>query len=315
MEKKRWIPFLFIGLLLITVIACDISFNNNDEKADELKDFEQQLTLEALQRTQTAVADAAADSQQDTSDSTQDKDADDDSDSSKDTDSSSDDAVKDTTPCNSSKFVSETIKDGTVYQAGAVFTKTWTLRNAGDCDWTTEYKFVFEDGDQMGGASTIKVPSVVKPGGTITFSVDLKAPASSGDYTGVWRLKAADGEKLGKYWVKITVGPTGPPPAAFSITSVNLTTPDTNIAAPGCPIDVPVTAKITSSAAGTATYYFQDSTPASSVPASLTFAGAETKTVTYNVEVNLDDHIGVDLYIDDPNHQWFGPLEFDVVCP
>ena len=44
-------------------------------------------------------------------------------------------------------------------------------------------------------------------------------------------------------------------------------------------------------------------------------AGAETKTVDYDVLVNLDDHISVDIFIDDPSNQWFGPLEFDVDCP
>ena len=302
MRRRLWKPILLLGLFLFTVIACGISFNGSDEKSSR-EDIEFQLTLEALQRTQTAAAAPPAKPPEDTQ---------------PDQDADSDDDSGDDTACNSSKFVSETIPDGTVYQAGDTFTKSWTLRNAGDCDWTTGYKFVFESGDQMGGSSSMNVPSVIEPGEKITFQVDLTAPSADGDYTGVWRLKAADGEKLGQYWVKITVGSGGapaPPPAAFAVTSVNLTTADTSIDAPACPIEVNVQAKITTNGAGTVTYKWQDSTPAGSVLLSVDFADTGTKTVDYNVLVNLDDHIGVDIYIDDPNNQWFGPLEFDVTCP
>ena len=45
----------------------------------------------------------------------------------------------------------------------------------------------------------------------------MKAPASDGNYTGVWRMKAGNGTTMGKYWVKITVGNPAP---AFAVTSV-----------------------------------------------------------------------------------------------
>jgi len=308
MEKKHWKSILLIELLLFTVIACSISLDNGGDEKLGQKNFETQLTIEALQRTQTALASTPENSQQQPQDSQQDQDSN--------SDSNSDDDSDNETPCNSSKFVSETIPDGTVYQAGDTFTKSWTLRNAGGCDWTTDYTFVFEEGNQMKGLTSMKVPSVIEPGETITFNVDLTAPNSDGDYTGVWRLKAADGEKLGKYWAKITVGSSSPPPAAFAISSVMLTTATTNVVAPACPIDVNVQAAITSSAAGTATYHWRISGMwYESDTFSVTFAGAETKTVNWDFPVEFSDTINVDLYVDDPNHQWFGPITIDVDCP
>ena len=300
MKKRLWKPVLLLGLFLFTVIACGISFNGPDEKLSR-EDLEFQLTLEALQRTQTAAAAPPDKAQQPPKDALPDQDADPDDDS------------DDDTACNSSKFVSETIPDGTVYQAGDTFTKSWTIRNAGTCDWTTDYKFVFEGGDQMGGSSSMNVPSVIEPGEKITFQVDLKAPSANGDYTGVWRLKAADGEKLGQYWVKITVGTAGPPPAAFSVTGVEFYMPHTSIDM-GCSNSVNVKAEITTSAAGTVTGYWEDSTDFDQTPISVAFAGAEKKIIDYNVEIFATGDYQVFLYIDEPNHQLFGPKEFHVNC-
>ena len=304
MKKRLWKPILLHGLFLFTVIACGISFNDSDEKSSQ-EDLEFQLTLEALQRTQTAAAAPPAKPPEDTQPD-QDADSDDDSDDDSDND----------TACNSSKFVSETIPDGTVYQAGETFTKSWTLRNAGTCDWTTDYKFVFESGDQMGGSSSMNVPSVIEPGETITFQLDLTAPSADGDYTGIWRLKAADGEKLGKYWVKITVGsgaPPPPPPAAFAVTGVEFYMPHTSIDM-GCSNSVNVKAEITTNAAGTVTGYWEDSTDFDQTPISVTFAGAEKNIIDYNVEIFATGDYQVHLYIDEPNHQLFGPKEFHVNC-
>ena len=298
MKKRFWKVIFLLGLFLFTVIACGISFDSNDEKSSQ-EDIEFQLTLEALQRTQTAAAAPSDNSQKQPEDAQPDKDSDDDS--------------GDDTPCNSSRFVSETIPDGTVYQAGDTFTKSWTIRNAGDCDWTTDYKFVFEQGDQMNGLTSMNLPSVIEPGEKITFQIDLTAPGTDGDYSGVWRLKAADGEKMGIYWVKITVGPTGPPPAAFAVTSVTFSTAASPIDLI-CPDNVPVTAQITTNAAGPVGYYWEDNTGAFSIIETLDYNAAGTMEVQYDVMVTVSGDHWAKLYIQEPNNQWFGPKEFNVVC-
>ena len=52
-------------------------------------------------------------------------------------------------PCNNAVFVSETVPDGTEYDVGESFTKTWRLKNVGTCTWNTNYKLKFKSGDPM----------------------------------------------------------------------------------------------------------------------------------------------------------------------
>ena len=301
MKKRNWKPLILLGLMMVAVIACGISFDNDDKKPSK-EELELQLTREALQKTQTAAAAPPEEAPKPPKDAPP-----------PDTDPEPDTDPGGGTPCNESKFVSETIPDGTVFEPGESFTKSWTIRNIGDCDWTTDYKFVFEDGDQMGGTTSMNVPSVIEPSEKITFQLDLTAPSAAGNYTGVWRLKAADGEKLGKYWVKIKVESAGPPPASFAVTSATFYMPHTTIDM-GCPGDLSVKAEITSSAAGTVTYHWEDSAGGSSVEKSATFTEAGKKILDYTATISSSGSYEAHLYINHPNHQWFGPKEFTVNC-
>ena len=82
----------------------------------------------------------------------------------------------------------------------------------------------------------------------------------------------------------------------------------------GCPGTVNVKAEITASAAGTVTYHWEDSTPYTAKEQSVNFTEAGKKIVDYNVTVISSVPYQADLYINDPNHQWFGPKEFTVNC-
>ena len=194
MKRNNAIYYFLICLLFLFVFACDISTNSSEDDQISQKELDLKLTEVALQVTQTAMA-APDSSEEEQSDA-----------SPADSDEEANNGSEDEDPCNSSRMVSESIPDGTNFQAGETFTKSWTLRNAGDCDWTTDYKFVYESGDQMGGKSSMNVPSVIEPGETVTFNIDMTAPTTDGSYTGVWRLKSNDGKKMGKYWANISVG-------------------------------------------------------------------------------------------------------------
>jgi hypothetical protein len=151
----------------------------------------------------------------------------------------------------------------------------------------------------MNGASSIPVPSVIEPNQDITFRVNLIAPNTAGDYTGVWQLFADDGEEMGRYWVKITVGQPAPPPAAFSVISVNLYfTNDGGVDN--------VCADIKTSSAGEVTYKWQDDGGGEQLGI-LSFASAGTKTTRVD-NINLCPTCWAKIYIDNPNHQWFGPI-------
>ena len=108
-------------------------------------------------------------------------------------------------PCLFAVFVSETIPDGTKFSPGENFTKSWTLKNTGTCDWNTDYRISFKSGDQMGADDFVKISEETDPGETIKISVDMKAPNSDGKYKGFWQMETNKGVKFGQVWVQIVV--------------------------------------------------------------------------------------------------------------
>lgn len=109
------------------------------------------------------------------------------------------------TPCLMATFISETVKDGTVFSPGESFTKTWTMRNDGYCDWNTDYALIFKSGNQMSGPNKVKFHEEVDPGEKITFSVDLVAPSKAGTYTGVWYFQTHKGVKFGTNGISVKI--------------------------------------------------------------------------------------------------------------
>ncbi|MFZ1040592.1 MAG: NBR1-Ig-like domain-containing protein [Anaerolineales bacterium] len=115
--------------------------------------------------------------------------------------------------CNRAQFIADvTIPDGTTIAPGATFTKTWRLRNIGNCTWTTSYTLVFSSGTAMTSQTAVNFPSNVGPGQTVDLSVPLTAPTASGQYIGYWQLRDASGNLFGlgwnankSFWVEINV--------------------------------------------------------------------------------------------------------------
>ncbi len=111
------------------------------------------------------------------------------------------------------QFIADvTVPDGTRFDPGATFTKTWRLRNIGTCTWTTGYSMVFQSGEQMGGPASVPMPSSVAPGQNVDVSVNLTAPNAAGHYIGYWRFRNAGGTVFGiglaankSWWVEINV--------------------------------------------------------------------------------------------------------------
>ena len=130
--------------------------------------------------------------------------------------------------CDKVRFVADVnIPDGTVLQPGAQFTKTWRLKNAGSCAWSTSYQLAFFSGEKMGAASSAAFPKNVAVGETVDISINMVAPSAAGSYRGYWMFKNASGALFGigaqgnkPWWVDIKVsgptvtpgGPTVPPP-------------------------------------------------------------------------------------------------------
>jgi len=220
-----------------------------------------------------------------------------------------------TSDCDDAEFVTDvTIPDGTVLDPNETFTKTWRLRNSGTCSWTPSYAVVFSNGDSMGGPATQALTGNVNPGQTMDISVSLKAPATNGDYVGYWKLRNAAGNTFATFYVDINVGGGGS--GGFAVTSVNysLSTWD-DAGHTDCPR---VTASIKASAAGTVTFVWKrQDTPNGGSTQTLDFTSAGTKTVNYDwargsTWDGTDTWVGI--YIDNPNHQDFGKINFDTAC-
>jgi len=120
--------------------------------------------------------------------------------------------------CLQASFVSDvTVPDGTHFDNGESFVKTWELRNSGTCDWPEGTVLAFVSGAQMGGPESAPVGAVAV-GETVEISVDLVAPEDSGNFTGMWVLKVGGTEIAGsRVTVVIQAGETttaSPPPAS-----------------------------------------------------------------------------------------------------
>lgn len=122
-------------------------------------------------------------------------------------------------PCNLAKFVSDvSIPDGTIYEPGETFTKTWRLKNVGSCAWTSGYDIVFSGGDAMDAPASVQLTSgTVNPGQSVDISVDLTAPATTGTFRGNWQLRdpsdvlfGIENSTSGLFWVEIKVEEPAP---------------------------------------------------------------------------------------------------------
>ena len=101
---------------------------------------------------------------------------------------------------NVANFVEDvTVPDGATFSPGESFTKTWKMINNGTCTWTSNYKIVFIDGDNLGAAAETPLTTGVEvPGGAlINISVNLTAPEIEGDYSAYFKFKTDSGEVFG----------------------------------------------------------------------------------------------------------------------
>ncbi len=211
-------------------------------------------------------------------------------------------------PCNQAWMVSESPLDDANYSAGATFTKTWNLKNIGTCTWNTSYKAVFISGSAMGGPASKALTASVAPGETLTLSFSLTAPSSGGTYKGIWNLQDDSGKNFANFWVQIKV-----PSATFSVTGVTLSADHTNIEG-ACPQTFTYYADISTSAAGTVTYYFTRSDGATGSTQSIVFDSEDTDTVSGTWSIGTTGSYWVKIYIDTPNHQLFGPVNLTLTC-
>lgn len=145
--------------------------------------------------------------------------------------------------CDQAAFIDETIPDGSQFPPGTVFTKTWTLRNAGSCTWNADYDVVFSSGDPMNAPATISLPKdSVPPGSNVTISIPFTTPLVGGSYRADFKLRNADGvlfsfkDPSQTFWVEIQVM-TGKIDLVAMACSIRWTNASGELPCPGLPTD------------------------------------------------------------------------------
>jgi hypothetical protein len=90
-----------------------------------------------------------------------------------------------------------TIPDGMIIAPGANFTKTWRVRNDGNCVWDKNYSVVLDQGDAMSTVTNFPLTKVVNPGDSLDISIDMTAPTVDGIYSGYWHIATPYGGYIG----------------------------------------------------------------------------------------------------------------------
>ena len=215
-------------------------------------------------------------------------------------------------PCSSAMAYDLNYPDYTYVDLNQSFSKAWVFTNVGSCTWSTSYHVAFMSGYQMNGPAYQYLTNYVSPGGSIQVTLPLQAPSTAGTYTGYWGIYDNYGQYFGKVWVTINAGTTSYSSSSFAVTSVSLSTDHPTTWVPGvCPSTVNYYANVTANMTGTVTYHWVYPDASVGPTLSLYFGAAGTQTIStpYSAGTTGVNHAySASLYIDNPNHQLFGPV-------
>jgi hypothetical protein len=92
---------------------------------------------------------------------------------------------------NLAKWVSQSIPDDSIIQAGQIFTMTVRLRNVGTLTWTPTYRLRFYANNQFSAPSEILLGQTVLPGQEVEVAIRMRAPAVPGIYRSDWVMADA----------------------------------------------------------------------------------------------------------------------------
>lgn len=103
-----------------------------------------------------------------------------------------------TSSCYHATLVSDvTVPNGTEFEPGDTFTKTWEIKNSGTCDWTRDFKITYVGGN-MFGSDTTKIRKFVGAGDTTNISLSMVAPSGTGSVTSSWQMADDIGKLFGQ---------------------------------------------------------------------------------------------------------------------
>jgi hypothetical protein len=224
-----------------------------------------------------------------------------------------------------------TVPDGTDFNAGATFTKTWRLKNDGSTTWTTAYTLAFISGEKLGGPDRVNLPLDVAPGATVDVSVNLVAPSTNGTYRGYWKIVNASGQFVNDaVYVEIDVvsgavaatvtpgGPTATSPGDVEVTDLFMAVDDDEYTG-ACPRTFTFTSRFTLNRAATVTYKLEaaSDTPGFvfTLPAAQTSsfpAGTNTLTFSLNFSQSVDGWVS--FHVTSPGDETSNRASFVLTC-
>lgn len=218
-----------------------------------------------------------------------------------------------------------TVPDGTEYEPGTEFIKTWRLRNSGTNTWTTGYGLAFFGGAQMSGPADIPLTENVAPGDTVDVSVNLVAPDSGGTHLGFWKMRNTAQEFFDyAFYVEINVvggatpvPQTPQPPGSGSVTGASIKVDD---ASPSdCPYTFTFTASFTLDDPATVTYRLEagSDTPGFifDLPGELTGSfAAGTNSVIYSLNIQDSVNGWAQFHVLEPNDVISNQATFSLSC-
>jgi hypothetical protein len=236
--------------------------------------------------------------------------------------------------CNKAAFVLDVgVPDDVNLAPSVTFTKTWRLRNVGSCTWNGNYSMVLVGGEPFSAPTPVSLPKIVAPGDTADVSIVMKTPSSMGTYQGYWMIQDASGNKFGiganadtPMWVRVIVGsPTSTStvgkgtststPSALAVTSASLSaSPSSFTGDCSSGVNITISGSISADRSGTVKYHFNRSTGSNSGTHSLTYSSADSQDVSETLTIKSSGSYWDRIYIDDPNHQYFGKASFKVTC-
>jgi hypothetical protein len=194
--------------------------------------------------------------------------------------------------------------------------------NTGTCTWNSNYKLVFESGEAMTKVTSKALTLAdVAPGDMVTVSVDMVAPDAAGEYTGFWRLTNSYGQPFGltglgkAFWIYVKIGPATADPFAVLSAPVSVYPTTFKGYCGNGGLVITFTGYIKTNKAGTVQYHWEGYGMTPSGPQEVILVGADQARVTYTTKIYTGYHENsIYLVIDEPNHQAFDRVKYDINC-
>jgi len=121
------------------------------------------------------------------------------------------------------RFVKDvTLPDGSSVFPGAVVTKTWRIRNDGQCAWPDGVVLAFSSGDLLGASpdQLSRAVSRLQPNEEADISVNLTVPEELGRYITYFRLRTSTGNIFGqRLWADLRVNEEDPDSEQYQLVS------------------------------------------------------------------------------------------------